>query len=209
MRKNLRHYDFCASRGETLIEVVVALTIMMIVLTPSMIVNVQGLRGIQAARDYAIAGNLAADGVEAVRYLIEKNKIYHMFEEDRDECWNLKEDGSDCTETNHKIAAGTYKVELNDPLDPGAIHIIGPVAATLNLADGADADFLLKIDPITKFYTHACNSGSCPVSPYYRSVTIAYEDDPINIIMRVTSKVEWFSSRGTSHITNEDYFYKN
>ena len=119
-----------ASRGQSLIETLVALTVIVIGVMGAVSLGIYTIRAAAVSQEDVVAENLAREGLEAVRWIRDDNW--------RDEvAWDSFLDDSD-----------SYRVEINTPGDPA-----GPVELEEN-SSGEDTFYDLCLDPSTGRYIH-------------------------------------------------------
>lgn len=98
--------------AETLIESIIAVSILMTVLVPVSGVHVSAMRVTAANPRHVIALGLAEEGLEAIRNIRDTNLL--RFSPKAEECWNTKPDAAitldDCAVTTNKI--GTENSDL-------------------------------------------------------------------------------------------------
>lgn len=158
-------------KGETLLEVVVAVSVLMIVMGPASGAIVNSIRNTALNRDTAVASSLAKEGLEIVRNFRDSNVL--RFSSNKEKCWNMKPDSAsgDCDDPANKIGAGVYRLEtdpitfqwtLNDTNAPLSEGLNNPTADTFFnlLLSGGDLNL----------YNHT--SGT-PTS-FYRQIEISY-----------------------------------
>lgn len=166
-------------RGQILIEAVVGISVALMgllavlgLLTRSIIVN----------RDIAhqfVAAYLAAEGIEAVKYVIDANHVL-------DYAWN------------QGLEMNRYEIETPSEREDGTVD---PTTLLLELASTSIPRYL-TLDENGGIYTYS--SVNTTTTPYTRVVAI---EQPDVSSMIVRSTVQW-SSRGTIQEVNlEDHFY--
>jgi type II secretory pathway pseudopilin PulG len=200
-------------RGETLVEVLVALVILII--SAVYVVRLFSVASINSelARERVIATNLAREGIEAVRVIRDTNWLRYAGE--RRICWN-NNDPDYCSDSDGDQVADT-------PLADQTTYIaelrtadyrweLKEVTASLDLDDGvsgSESEYQLSFDATTGLYVH---DDTGDTSPYYRQIYIEYLDDTGTSltttspaekanVMRVTSRVEWVDRGKHSNVT--------
>lgn len=195
-------------RGETLIEVVVAL--MMLIVGALTALRLMGVASIsnQLTKERVIATNLAREGIEAVRTIRDTNWLRYAGE--RRKCWN-NNDSTGCDGNSTKLIshrqqylakfASNYRWSLSD----------SGLSARLDLTDGIDAadeEYRLKIDADDGLYNHENGANSI----YFREIYTEYLNDTATAViilgnptesnvLRVTSRVEWYDRGQISEVT--------
>ena len=95
--------------GETIVESIIALTILAIGITFSSSIMSSSLRNINTAKNRVIAVNISREGIEAMRNIRDTNWL--KFSSNRRTCWNHKPKtlASDtCTDSNNSIIPDEY-----------------------------------------------------------------------------------------------------
>ena len=95
------------TRGETLTETIIALSIMALGVTIASTVILNSLRNMRNARNRIIAVNIAREGVEAMRNIRDTNWL--LYSDRRRACWNHDPSVTPCDGTE-PIEPGTYVV---------------------------------------------------------------------------------------------------
>lgn len=93
------------SKGETLAETIIALSILAIGITVASTTILNSIRNLTNAKDRVIAINIAREGIEAVRNIRDTNWLFYS--DKRRQCWNNMP-GSDGCDGNTPVLPGTY-----------------------------------------------------------------------------------------------------
>ena len=183
-----------------------AVSILIVILTPASATAVTGLRGIRSMREFTVAESLAREGAEGIRILKETNAL--RLSADVAGCWNIKDDlgitsTEDCADPNNKLVENSYIVSVNTLDQIGRISVTSAGADILDLSNGPDESFRLYVNRALGIYTHdSAPADQFAATDFFRAVTISYTDSSI---MDVSSKVEWIGSGGKAyHITVND-----
>ncbi|MBU4124654.1 MAG: hypothetical protein KKI14_04290, partial [Nanoarchaeota archaeon] len=189
-------------RGETLIEVIAALTCLVLAGLTAVTVAIQVMTTTATSKEYLIAQNLAREAIEGVVNIRDTNWL--LFPIDKTNCWMIK-DSSQC------VFPYSEKVIINRPyiLDRNAGSgklSMDMKSVTLDIKEGDDAktkfaNFLLYVND-ENLYTHTLPSPDKLLSPYplpdfYRMVTfskvdVADTDTMFNEErMKINVKVQW------------------
>lgn len=202
------HWLHKTRRSESVFEVIIAITVMSIGITAVTLLITTVMRAGALSKEFIIANNLAAEGLEAVSNVRESNWIeFPGYEED---CWNVVatvttvNDAGDCQGSSTKIGAtygsGTSARYFIPEISPDYGWVLTQVQnmLTTDLSNTTrDNYYDLWIDPSTGIY--ATSSGTTD-TPYYRMVIIQYynsSDTKVSptstsaVYMNVTSIVEW------------------
>ncbi len=204
------------SRGETLLEVLIALVVLIIGSVTATSLILTSIKANLYNKDALQALNLAQEGIEYMRNLRDTNWI--RFSANRQDCWNVKPGAATC--------AGNLLAEAL-PSDSGYAlgqKIGNRIATKLDLADGVVADeeqyrlHYYDLDPTKEAddfdYIASGNPPPAAVasSKFYRSINIDYKtigpaptwtigetaDPALADLMMVSSKVQW-KDGGTVH----------
>ncbi|MCF7836150.1 prepilin-type N-terminal cleavage/methylation domain-containing protein [Candidatus Gracilibacteria bacterium] len=203
-------------RGETLIEVLVAIIILVVGALSA--VKLLGLASInsQLTKERVIATNLSREGLEAVRNIRDTNWL--RFGGERRLCWN-NIDVSECVDTDDgdgvtddpivheqnyivKFDTGTFRWELEE-VSTGELDLSDELAdnTAYRLETGSNG-----------LYNHIDDTPDDPADDtiYFRQIYTEYLNDDqtqdattnaSNNILRVTSKVEWMDRGRISDVT--------
>lgn len=154
-------------RGETIVEALVAISIITVALAGIMSLLSKNVTTNQSNRNRVIAVNLAREGIEALRFLRDTNWLIHS--KNRRVCWNAST--ATCTDTtpaDGKVdtrLAGNYIINLNPTTFQWSIS--QDTTPAINL------DNQLYLDS-TGFYT--TNTSGTPTI-FLRQIQITYPDE--------------------------------
>lgn len=190
------------SSGETILEVIIAVTVLMLILGPASALYISSTHTIAGNRNDLIAAALAEEGIEMLRNMRDTNLL--KFSPKAQECWNTKPDhdtltdsdapmtAQSCENSDNKIAGGKYRLTLNPgtlewnlevPDDPIPQLSEPPIAAV-----GDIEEYRLFFDEGgTSFYFIPSAGWSAPPGPdgspnpppasfFYRQITVDYLD---------------------------------
>jgi len=203
----MRH-AFRSSPAESLIETLVAITVIVVSTTAALTVMRTALSGNELIQEKVVAVNLALEGLEALKNLRDSN--YLLYSTDPENCWNKYAitDVADCSDgdpgTAPEISEGTdYYFLRNFNNEPLLSWSILPVsAATSGALDLYDVD--TDGDPAsveTQIYAQSGLSvaGFTSVDPsaFRRRFSVVYAADGEAYDATVT--VEWTDLHGLSH----------
>lgn len=191
-------------KGETLIEVITALTALVLAGVASVTVIISVMHSNAISKEYLIAQNLAREGIEGVISIRNTNWLKHP--SDKKTKWLCidPQDGG-CQSVS---ATGHYILNRID-LSQG-FYLKDKSPAVLDLSDALDDEFklILKSYESAKIYTH--NSGEDTNPEFYRMITFEKVDDSPDSDekYKVTVSVQWLNKSKpskyelTSIITN-------
>jgi type II secretory pathway pseudopilin PulG len=188
-----------SKKGETLLEVLIALTIITVASAAAGSAIMSAVQGLSLSKNYLIAQNLADEGLEAVKNIRDTN--WMKFPIDKDTCWLVIEnmtskDGNDCaTATSFQYkdggASNDYLLKFETDkwtatsqavaFDPN----ITPTLYALSLADA------------TGRYEN--NATGTPV--FYRAIRVVAQA-PGSIT--IDSIVQWYEGTKPYSITGEE-----
>lgn len=184
-------------RAESLIETIVAITVIALGATATGVMVRTSILGNELSQDRMTALNLAKEGIEAVRNIRDTNWL--RYELNQDACWNtLQEPGVDITNCDlNPIDEDYYELKLN--LSNSYFEYM--------LADTGDDDVFfddyllyeciiedvdLEAGTLYANPTGAPEAYDCEETVFYRMIYIDYETDlPTDDLMTVTSTVGW------------------
>jgi prepilin-type N-terminal cleavage/methylation domain-containing protein len=129
MEKSFTNWFKAKKRGETLLEVLIAVAVVAMGAATSSSLIVQSLRSNQYSKDTLQALNLAKEGLEMMRVV--RNTNWMKFSADTDNCWNVFPNEAVCDAPNNLIDEGFYALG----------YTLSSVYGTdLNVADGISAN---------------------------------------------------------------------
>jgi type II secretory pathway pseudopilin PulG len=114
-RTKLTTWRHRTSRGETLLEVLLAIVVLIIGATTATSLILSAMKANAFNKDSLIALNLAQEGIEYMRNLRDTNWL--RFSADRDGCWNMRPDKLSCAPADLLLeTTGTSGYALGDEL---------------------------------------------------------------------------------------------
>lgn len=155
-------------RAETILETIIAVSLLLVVISAAAPMYVTASRSSAANRDDLIGKFLSEEGVELMQKIRDSNIL--RFSPKAQDCWNTKPDHTDidtCDAPGNKIAVGIYTLEVNFN-EVGAVKFTQQPSALDpdNLAD----EYQLKLDPVTKLYNYTQGTPT----KFYREISIDY-----------------------------------
>lgn len=175
-------------KGETLVETIIALSILAVGITVASTVVLNSIRNLTNAKNRVVAVNIAREGIEAVRSIRDTNWLFYS--DRRRQCWNHDPSKGACDGT-YSIAPGTYIVYKSSDkswrllaespffdLTPLSLMDMDPDIDSDNADKDNDEHTNTNDDP--DFYNHRVpapfsNYGTwVKATPYSRYVTIEY-----------------------------------
>ncbi len=211
-------------RGETLIEVLVAIII--IIVGALSAVRLLGIASIhnQLTKERVIATNLSREGLEAVRNIRDTNWL--RFAGERRRCWNnadfanpieCKDNNSDGIPNDVIIHEQQYIVKFDGTNYRWELDEVG-LTSRLDLEDGEigedDEKYRLRINSVTGLFNHEdedlddSDGEINENSVYFREIYTEYLESDQTLaasesanILRITSKVEWYDRGKISDVT--------
>lgn len=210
-------FSYKKQKGETLIEVIIAMGILAIGTLVASTMIISTIRSTVVNKNYLIAISLSREGVEAVRAIRDSNWL--IFPQDTKNCWNVLHD-EDITPTNSCSVATKfadlgkvyYRVNIND-MNASAPYkwVLEPAVNGSQFTVASSAAerkfYLLKPDSQnTGLYRHQKNDGTDEYdserTSFYRAITM--EPTGINNDeVRVISDVQWFDGGQLQEIATE------
>ncbi len=147
------------TRAETILEVVVAISVIMIILAPASGLYIASVRTVATNRNDLTAAALAEEGIEIVRNIRDTN--FMKFSNKARDCWNTvpgHTDGATCDAAANKIAEGSYRLFVNaDNTSPNYLKwsLNSATAVLHENAEGKydlqgedDEDYRLRLDAL-------------------------------------------------------------
>lgn len=187
-----------ANPAESLIETLIAITVIILATTAAMSVLRTSTNGNEVIGKKVVAMNLAMEGFEALRNLRDSN--YLLFSSDPDECWNKLDvtDVADCATATEITDGYTYFLTRDFNSDPFfKWHLVRLTDAStqgyltlfdMNLDGGSDWE--------SQMYTYSTLTGVADMtstaanrSMFQRSITIDY---PSSDYYDATIVVTWY-----------------
>jgi len=184
-----------------MIEVLVALTILIVGVVASMrLIGAASITN-QLSKERVIATNLAREGIEAVRSIRDTNWLRSAGERRR--CWNNASSTSqDCNAVDLMAHEQSYRIDYNQA---NYQFELAATAQPLDIKTGTSTDNLpyrMYRDVNTDIYTHDDASGANDGTLYFRQIYFEYLNDAGTAmtpetteenanVLRVTSTVQW------------------
>ncbi len=191
MKQTLKKSSAKFKKGETIIEVLVALMIVTLGAATATTLIVVSLRANQFNKDSLVALNLAQEGVEYLHNLRDTNWL--KFSGNTQNCWNTKPNADTCG-TNNLLEATTASSGYALGMDADGQNTLIAVTKALDLTDGTDNDeekyrlnyfdlnLLVNADDVDRGYGNSndyIGSGFGNATPvdktkFYRSIQVKY-----------------------------------
>jgi len=182
-----------SKKGETLIEVMAALTCLVLAGISAVTVAIQVMSTTAVSKEYLVAQNLAREAIEGVINVRDTNWMNHPA--DKENCWMIKMSNGDC-EDSDKINTEDHYIMMRE--ENGQI-ILEPkgTARKLEILEGEmpvateDGLFILYVDEYG-LYTHTLPGTTADVFPdFYRMVTFEQLDPVDPDGMKINVLVQW------------------
>lgn len=114
-------------RGETILEIVISMSVLTIGITLASTVMGSALRNMNASKNRVIAVNVAREGLEAMRNIRDTNWL--KYSSKKRECWNHepRPEPDDCADDTEQIQPGDYIIYKQDVMGEvgGQLKVIG------------------------------------------------------------------------------------
>lgn len=181
--------------GETLIEVIAALTSLALAGLAAVTVILSVMNTTAISKEYLVAQNLAREGVESAINIRDTNWL--RFPSEKNDCWMIVEEPAGCPAADKKAdEAQKYILKRNAA---NKIYLES-VPSSLDLADGIDQDFELKLND-SNIYEHNPDvpADTQPFPTFYRMIKfekVEVADLPAdfeNERMKIVVTVEWMN----------------
>lgn len=168
-KKNAKIGSTMTHRGETILEVVIAVTVLMLILAPASALYIASTHTIAGNRNDLIAASLAEEGIEILRNMRDTNLL--KFSPKAQECWNTKPDHDtltdpgapaatieSCENAAKKISTGKFKLTLN----PGTLewNLESPNDSTSQLSEPLMEPQILAAGDVEEYRLFSDNSGT-------------------------------------------------
>ncbi len=186
--------------GESIIEVLAAITILSLVMTGTFLMLTQAMSLNRSVRDRVIAINIAREGIEAVRNIRDTNWL--KYSGDRRKKWLCQDvkGGGNCNLTTI-LSSGEYTVDYDS--EDNRYYLMNQSQA-LDLSDGT-VDTTDKVFRLYKNTTgRLAHDNTLIATKYYRQIKLEIEDGISSTLpgcssgpqckeskVIVTSTVEW------------------
>ena len=195
-------------KGETLIEVIVAIGVVGLGAITASGMIISSIRNTAVNKNYLLADNLAKEGIEAVKSIRDTNWL--RFSYDTENCWDVLNDEEvidtkgDCkksTKINNTGTSKFYRVNMNpkNSTAPFKFKLEEPEEAVdfLPAVNETAASYYL-LEPDAKnlnLYRHTGNPEGVTSkgTSFYRAIGIKNESEDVNKTtrLRVASIVQW------------------
>lgn len=160
------------NRGETIIEVLIAVVISTMVLTAVFVLLNRAIDTNVNVRDRVIALNIAREGIEAVRNIRDTNWL--KYAGDRRGKWLCHDvvGGDTCSTASVPLTDGDYVVDY-DTINKRYYLVKKVAGLDLETATAAiNNEYRLYVDATTERFTHDDDSGGNRATRFYREINI-------------------------------------
>lgn len=189
-------------KGETLIEIIIAMGILTIGAFIGGTLITDSLRSTVVNKNYLLAVNLSREGIEAVRAIRDTNWL--VFPHNTKDCWDVVDDElvtpSTCGTSNKFTTQTYYRVNLKAAADASpykwVLEPAGDDSAFTPATSTEDRKFYLLAPDSSNanFYRHQADTGTQEYATdgtsFYRAITIEDVDGAEDKV-RVTSTINW------------------
>lgn len=193
--------------AESLIETIIAITIVSFASAGAMALIRTSVFGNNIVGSKIVAINLAAEGVEAVKNIIDTNNL--RFASDKTNCWNTINvtDVSQCSDPGKKITVGvtyylmqdlttdlfTWNLVPTDATNNGELTLYG---VDTDGVGGADSQYYAQPGLVAGYLTEL-ESGK-----YSRVLNFKYEGN----ILQINSTVSWVTNNVSKSVLFTSYW---
>ncbi len=174
-------------RGFTLVETMVAVSIVAVSIVGPLYVLQKGVTASYTARDRLIASSLAQEGLEYVRAIRDSNYLYAVANPTIPRNWLWRLDGS--------TSNGVSSVNCTG----GAACIVDMYSDTIAVCATPTTCAPLRLSTVNYRYNNLTAGGTNPISRFTRSITLTAGVAPQE--MTVTSTVSWKTGQNTYSVT--------
>lgn len=176
-------------KGETLIEVLAALTCLVLAGLSAVTVALQVMTTTATSKEYLIAQNLAREAIEGVINIRDTNWLNHPA--DKDECWLIRDSVLPCATQNNIQTNENYIIQRNSD---GRLLLGTKGLATLDIPEDENPDtddrkFILYVTN-NNVYQHedpATKADPYPTPDFYRMISFEEEGEK----MWINVKIQW------------------
>ncbi len=206
-------------RGETLLEVMVAITIMVAVLTSAFTLLIQVSAANTNVVNRVTALNIAKEGVEAVRNIRDTNWLkYSGDRRGKWLCLDTVAAPNACQTATALITTGVYRVEF----EGSRYYLEETISSALTVEDALPGEAFRLYESTTtpnegRMYHDAVGGGEA--TAFYRQILLTPEDEwvddptcttvgcPTKVRLNVVSRVQWREGSKVRSLDLETYLY--
>ena len=209
---------FKKQSGESVVEVLVAATLLVAVLTTAFVALNRAASANVNVGNRIVAINIAREGIEAVRNIRDTNWLkYSGNRREKWLCLDSLASPNECEENSSPqlITSGFYQVNFSES-DHRYFLVKIPGADELDIPGESVAreSFRLYRDATTDKFTHDDNLGSNPATAFYRQIEIVVVSNDVcggsgctEEKIEVSSRVGWIEGESTKNITLETHLF--
>lgn len=206
-------------RGESLLEVIIAVSILSTIMVSVFSLIIRGASTNTNVTNRVVAINVAREGVEAVRNIRDTNWLkYSGDRRGKWLCYDTTSNPNACEDNNDPvISVGNYTVDFNDGEGRYFLNLENTTLMTDKDVLPAE-DFRLYADAgVSDRFLHSATGGE--ITKYYRQVRLVPEIDagvsgacasagcPINSRLLVSVRVQWQEEGSVRRLDMETYLY--
>ncbi|MBT3865318.1 hypothetical protein HOE67_03045 [Candidatus Peregrinibacteria bacterium] len=188
--------------GETLIEVITAITTIVMAGIASVSVIIASFNSTTISREYLIAQNLAREAIEGVTNIRDTNWL--LYPDKKEACWlvlpQFSGEPHDTCQTKEKVSDTIFYVVARHPVKGNFIFAKNNDELDLE-TEPNPTTYGMFYDIVTEQYTH----GTTENLIWYRMVKFEQVDEaPFADQVKVTVKVQWKGSKdlGTYEVSS-------
>ncbi len=209
---------FKKQSGESIIEVLVAATLLVAVLTTSFVTLNRAARANVNVGNRIVAINIAREGIEAVRNIRDTNWLkYSGNRREKWLCLDSLSSPDECEDnsTPQLITSGFYQVNFSETDKRYfLVKILGADKLDIPGESVELESFRLYRDITTDKFTHDDDLGANPATEFYRQIEITVVSDDVcggsgclEEKIEVSSRVGWIEGESTKNITLEAHLF--
>ena len=214
----MRRISWVRHQGESLVEVMIAVTILVAVLTGVFVLLTQVSAANTNVINRVVALNMAKEGIEAVRNIRDTNWLkYSGNRRDKWLCFDTPTTQNACAgDLGNYISAGVYRIEYSET---AARYFLDD----MDLGGAITEKKVLPAETFRLYEEGAArrvfHSGTGKTLPFYRQVLLTPEVtklDPVgcpgvgcpeDIRLNVVVRVQWAEGNAIRHVDLETYLY--
>jgi len=191
--------------GETLVEAIVSLTILIITTAVASSTVIYAMQSVALSRNYLVAQNLGDETIEIVKNIRNTNAM--ISSTDIDACWTVINPDTNCSDPGNKLADGATYIPKLDSTSNRWILV-----STTTPADFQVYKKLVSSPGDPEVYVYTNDSASATATNYYRHIKVTgiTEEGGVPVSILIEVKVWWYGGskynelKGVTLITNHE-----
>ncbi|MBU1151485.1 type II secretion system GspH family protein [Patescibacteria group bacterium] len=183
-----------SKRGETLIEVLISVTSLILISTAASMTIMASIKGTQLSKEYLVAQNLSAEAKEIINNIRDTNWL--MCPTKKEECWNIADSqgSSDCNCSGKaKIEDGSNYYTIQGNNKEWHLEKETPILDLENSPELATSYALCREvleDNVYNYISCLQDGTDLDNAAFYRSITVTGESESS---LNIGIKIQWYS----------------